>query len=155
MVNTEKTTKRTAKTKPWDEEGVSKTTYYKRRKAEGKDTCTVLGVDKERKPWQFQPGNSANPAGRPKASALEKEVRSLARQHTESAIQTLAEILTDKDATASARVSAAIAILDRGHGKPLQQIELGEAGAFSEMDDDAIDAFIVAAQAELRGATIQ
>lgn len=50
------------------------------------------------------------------------EIRSLARGHTESAINTLAGIMTATDAPHAARVSAATAILDRGWGKPTQTI---------------------------------
>ncbi len=51
------------------------------------------------------------------------DIRSLARSHTESAIRTLAKIMTSGKAPAAARVSAAIALLDRGWGKAVQHIE--------------------------------
>lgn len=44
----------------------------------------------------------------------------LAREHTEAAIQTLAEIMYDGDARTADRIKAADSILDRGHGKPVQ-----------------------------------
>lgn len=50
------------------------------------------------------------------------EIRSLARSHTESALSTLAGIMTNADAPPAARVSAATALLDRGWGKPSQPI---------------------------------
>lgn len=56
------------------------------------------------------------------------EIRSLARSHTEAALNTLAGIMNEARAPAAARVSAATALLDRGWGKPTQPI----AG-----DDDA------------------
>lgn len=75
---------------------------------------------------QFQPGQSGNPGGRPKASA---KVRDLARAHTETALQVLVEIATAGESEA-ARVAAANAILDRGYGKPTQPIDGdGEGGA--------------------------
>jgi hypothetical protein len=55
------------------------------------------------------------------------EIRSLARSHTRTAINVLAGIMSSKDATAAARVSAANAILDRGWGK-VTQSEAGDAG---------------------------
>ncbi len=50
------------------------------------------------------------------------DIRSLAQSHTEDAIETLAEITKQADASAAARVSAAIALLDRGWGKSTQPI---------------------------------
>ena len=74
---------------------------------------------------QFQPGQSGNPGGRPKASA---KVRDLAREYTEQALQVLVEIATEGESEA-ARVAAANAILDRGKGKPTQPIDGdGEGG---------------------------
>ncbi|MGN8092819.1 DUF5681 domain-containing protein [Methylobacterium sp. 22177] len=74
----------------------------------------------------FQPGQSGNPGGRPKASA---RVRDAAREHTEAAIQVLVEIAMGGESEA-ARVAAANAILDRGYGKPTQPIDGdGEGGA--------------------------
>jgi hypothetical protein len=45
-----------------------------------------------------------------------------AQVFTRSAVATLASIMRDKSQPAAARVSAATAILDRGHGKPKQAI---------------------------------
>ena len=74
---------------------------------------------------QFQPGQSGNPGGRPKASA---KVRDLAREYTEQALQVLVQIATEGESEA-ARVAAANAILDRGYGKPSQPIDGdGEGG---------------------------
>ena len=66
----------------------------------------------------FQPGNSANPGGRPKSLV---EVMDLARQHTPQAIATLAGWMTSEDAKAS--VAACNALLDRAWGKPQQTID--------------------------------
>jgi hypothetical protein len=48
------------------------------------------------------------------------DVQELARQHTGDAIDTLAEIMNDKKAPHSARLSAAEALLSRGWGRPAQ-----------------------------------
>ncbi len=50
------------------------------------------------------------------------EVRAIAQEYTESAVRVLAEIMVSKDAPPAARVSAASALLDRGHGRPSQAI---------------------------------
>ena len=58
------------------------------------------------------------------------EIRSLARSHTEAAINCLAGIMNKTDAPEAARVSAANSLLDRGWGKPSQPVDGdGEGGA--------------------------
>ena len=65
------------------------------------------------------PGNTANHTGRPKEY---QKVKDLAKQYTETAINTLAEIASDTNQPARARVSAADSILNRAWGKPAQTI---------------------------------
>lgn len=50
------------------------------------------------------------------------DIRSLARSHTEGALNTLASIMHTSDAAPAARVAAANSLLDRGWGKPAQAI---------------------------------
>ena len=50
----------------------------------------------------------------------------LAREHTEVAIRTLAEICQDDSAADAARVAAARHLLDRGWGRPRQSVEFSE-----------------------------
>jgi hypothetical protein len=66
----------------------------------------------------FRKGASGNPRGRPKEAA---EVKALAREHTKEAIERLVHWLRSDDARAS--VQAANALLDRGHGKPIQDVK--------------------------------
>ncbi len=56
------------------------------------------------------------------------DIRSLARSHTETAVNTLAGIMREKGAPHAARVSAAQALLDRGWGKAVQAISGPEGG---------------------------
>lgn len=71
-----------------------------------------------RGPWKK--GQSGNPSGRAK---VPREVVEAARALTQDALDTLAEVMRDKDAGPSARVSAAQTILDRAWGKPTQPID--------------------------------
>jgi acyl-CoA reductase-like NAD-dependent aldehyde dehydrogenase len=69
---------------------------------------------------RWQPGQSGNPSERPK---ILFEIRALARQHTEAALKTLAEIMGNQKAPASARVAAAAHLLDRGYGRPESRMD--------------------------------
>ena len=98
----------------------------------------------------FKPGVSGNPNGRPK---VDKSLVALAREKTPDAIKTLAEIMLDKDASPSARVSAASELLDRGHGKAPAFIT-GDDAAFRravELTDDELAADIATARALIGG----
>ena len=66
---------------------------------------------------QWAKGESGNPGGRPNGLG---EIREIARQHTDTAIETLVKVMNATDASPSARVAAASALLDRGWGRPLQ-----------------------------------
>lgn len=65
----------------------------------------------------FKPGQSGNPKGRP---VVDKDIQKIARQHTQQALDALIIALSEP----RNRVAAAVAILDRGHGKPGQTIDL-------------------------------
>jgi hypothetical protein len=54
------------------------------------------------------------------------EIKSLARAHTDTAINVLARIMQQDSAPPSARVAASQALLDRGWGKPAQAIVGGD-----------------------------
>jgi hypothetical protein len=75
----------------------------------------------------FVKGHSGNPGGRPKAVLPDgRSVQELAREHTETAINALVSVLISDDTPPAAIVSAASAILDRGWGRPKQEVEAGE-----------------------------
>jgi hypothetical protein len=54
---------------------------------------------------------------------VQLELRKVAQEYTQEALETLVAIATDEDAPPAARVAAATAILDHGHGKLAQMIE--------------------------------
>ncbi len=70
----------------------------------------------------FEKGKSGNPGGRPKVLG---EVQALAREYTAEAIETLRDIMRNKEAPPAARGYAANSILDRGYGKPSQTVNMG------------------------------
>jgi hypothetical protein len=68
----------------------------------------------------FQKGKSGNPGGRPKGYA---DLTEAARRHSKDALRTLVNALNDEKLC----VQAAVALLDRGYGKPAQA-HTGEGG---------------------------
>jgi len=74
---------------------------------------------------RFKPGQSGNPGGRRKTAAT---IIDLARAHSPDAIKTLAEICNNPEAAPAPRVAAAIALLDRGWGRPMQPTDFTSNG---------------------------
>jgi hypothetical protein len=73
----------------------------------------------------FEKGKSGNPGGRPKEN---DELKELAREHTAEAINRIVFWMRSDEPKAS--LTASMALLDRGHGKPIQATELsGPNGA--------------------------
>lgn len=66
----------------------------------------------------FQKGQSGNPGGRRKEDFRVKE---FAKEHTQLAIETLVHLCENGKAE-STRLAAAVALLDRGWGRPAQAI---------------------------------
>ena len=64
-----------------------------------------------------------------------REVEVLARVHTKAAVSTLVSVMNNHEAPAAARVTAANSILDRGWGKPQQNVRV-DAGPEFMSDDD-------------------
>lgn len=64
--------------------------------------------------------------GRPKGSLnkVTLDVKLAAQEYTDQALKALVKIM-EKGESEAARVAAANSILDRGHGRPKQAVELG------------------------------
>lgn len=80
-----------------------------------------------RRSTSFKPGQSGNPGGKPKLAPTVRQAladaKALAQPLAAEAIGTLSQVMTNPKTPPAARVSAAIAILDRGYGKPPQAID--------------------------------
>ena len=86
----------------------------------------------------FKKGQSGNPGGR---IGVPKEVRELARTHTEAAINQLAFWMQSEDPRAS--VAASNALLDRGYGKPVAPIEMDHhVNEFDGMTEEELAEYI-------------
>lgn len=95
---------------------------------------------------RWQRGQSGNPGGRPK---ILRDVQEAARQHTAEAIATLVTIAEDEKAPAAARVSAATVLLDRGWGRPRQDMRVERVDDFDDMSDDELRALVAQRHREL------
>ncbi len=80
-------------------------------------------------------------AGRPAGSISpeKKALRELAQAHTEDAVDALAGLCTDASQPGMVRVSAACALLDRGHGRPTQSIDLEVSTPFSPAEKQELE----------------
>lgn len=74
------------------------------------------------KPGQPKPAGSGRKPGTGNHATV--DVRGLAQAYTAQAIEVLAAIMRDETAPPAARRAAASELLDRGHGRPAQAMEL-------------------------------
>lgn len=79
----------------------------------------------------WKPGQSGNPAGNAEAlkpgnrlgvvhNGKSIDLQQLARTHTRAALAVEVSIMRDKSVSAATRLTAAEAVLNRGHGRPIQ-----------------------------------
>lgn len=71
-----------------------------------------------------RPGSGRRPGQTTKAK---RDLMDMAKDKARAALDVLAEVMTDKTNPAAARVSAAVAVLDRGYGRPAQSVLIGGA----------------------------
>jgi hypothetical protein len=100
----------------------------------------------------FRPGQPGNPHGRPRrpdtieARRIVADVKSAARELTPVAMDTLEKAMTDQKAPWAAKITAAIAVLDRGWGKATQQVA-ANVSFFDQMTDDEQKTMLAALEA--------
>lgn len=87
----------------------------------------------------FQPGNNANPGGR---SKKDLELEAHARLHAKYAIDVAVGILMSAEASNADKLKAANLILERGHGKPKEQVTVTHERPISEWSEQQLDAAI-------------
>ena len=63
---------------------------------------------------------SINPKGRP---PIIRDLKEAAKAHTRQALNTLVSVMNDPEAAQASRITAAVSLLDRGWGRPQQNIE--------------------------------
>lgn len=96
------------------------------------ESAKLPTVDKVNKPWQFKPGQSGNPVGRPKTVG---QIRDLARRNTRPAFATILRLMRDKSAPHGTRLAAAQEVLDRAYGKAPQKYEV-EVSIFDSLSPE-------------------
>jgi hypothetical protein len=88
----------------------------------------------------FKPGNAGRPVGSRNKKDLELEAH--ARLHAKYAIDVAVGILMSVEATNADKLKAASIILDRGHGKPKEQVTVTHERPVSEWTEEQLDAAI-------------
>ena len=97
--------------------------------------------------WVYQPPEKPEP-GEVRRGTLPKmkydarqDLKSCAKDFSNEAVFTLVKIMRDKNVTATTRMQAASMILDRGHGKAVNQTEV-TVGVYDRYSNDELIKFI-------------
>ena len=93
-------------------------------------------------PHAWRPGESGNPAGRPKRTPDEKALIEACRQKAPEAMKVLVQLMKSADRD-SVRLQAALAVLERGYGRPLQRQELATPGGFGNRTREELERSIL------------
>lgn len=84
----------------------------------------TLKTEKRKAPkTAFEKGKSGNPGGRPKRTQEELDLIAACKKRTPAALAVIESIMMEGQSD-KARLSAAMAIIDRAYGKPTQPTEI-------------------------------
>lgn len=97
----------------------------------------------------FKKGQSGNPKGR-RVETEEQKLQKLIRKYADKAVNAYVDCLDDPDAPHSAKIQAATALLDRGFGKPKQEMDLHATVSI----DEAFEGLLLRLNAARHGAVI-
>lgn len=104
------------------------------------------GIKNKPRGRPFQKGQSGNPSGRAKKDERLRRIEDMAKTYSDDALIALRD--EAQNGKGAPRVAAAIALLDRAWGRPVERKESGEAGAFDGLTDGEVEAEAKAALAE-------
>lgn len=83
-----------------------------------------MKTDKKAPKSAFKQGVSGNPSGRPKRTPQELDLIAACKGKTADALDVLLSIMANGENERN-RITAAMAIIERAHGKPLQPTTVG------------------------------
>lgn len=81
-------------------------------------------TDRKAPKTAFKQGISGNPGGRPKRTPQEIDLIAACKDKTQEALDVLLSIMTSGENERN-KITAAMAIIERGHGKPVQPTTVG------------------------------
>jgi len=87
----------------------------------------------------FTKGQSGNPGGRPKRTEEEFELIAACKDKTPDALNVLMQIMSNGENERN-RITAALAIIERAHGKAVQPTTLKATFALADMTDEELAA---------------
>ena len=93
-----------------------------------KTTANSKKTVQKAKPRSYKPGVSGNPAGRPKKTSQELDLIAACKDKTPQALSVISDIMTNGEKEQT-RLAAALAIIERAYGKPVQPTDVNLSGA--------------------------